>query len=104
MKANVNALCSGTFTSLLNTQGPGFLALGGFGLGLGTGFEDMSFGIGRGIWPFPGAGDGGAGNGGGGTAIGSSWQFENADGGGLVAGDFCSWPDLAISTPGNGLK
>ncbi|KAF3438885.1 hypothetical protein FNV43_RR17160 [Rhamnella rubrinervis] len=103
VKPNMNTICSGSFTSLLNTQGPGFLALGGFGLGLGTGFEDMNFGIGRGIWPFPGAADGGASNGGGGGGIGGSWQFENGDGG-LVGGDFCSWPDLAISTPGNGLK
>lgn len=120
MKAGVGGLCGGSFTSLLNTQGPGFLALGGFGLGIGTGFEDLSFGLGRGIWPFSGLGDGGGGgvgvggNGGGGVGprgIGSAWQFENSDHhgghGGLVAagaGDFCSWAEPAISTHGNGLK
>ncbi|KAJ9669954.1 hypothetical protein PVL29_026491 [Vitis rotundifolia] len=103
VKPTVN-VC-GSFTSLLNTQGPGFLALGGFGLGLGPGFEDMGFGLGRGVWPFPGAGDGGASGGtGGGTAlVGNTWQFESGEGG-FVAGDCFSWPDLAISTPGNGLK
>ncbi|XP_024030946.1 LOW QUALITY PROTEIN: dof zinc finger protein DOF3.4 [Morus notabilis] len=120
VKAGVGGLCGGSFTSLLNTQGPGFLALGGFGLGIGTGFEDLSFGLGRGIWPFSGVGDGGGGgvgvggNGGGGVGprgIGSAWQFENSDHhgghGGLVAagaGDFCSWAEPAISTHGNGLK
>ncbi|RVX23359.1 Dof zinc finger protein DOF3.4 [Vitis vinifera] len=73
--------------------------------GLGPGFEDMGFGLGRGVWPFPGAGDGGASGGtGGGTAlVGNTWQFESGEGG-FVAGDCFSWPDLAISTPGNGLK
>ncbi|KAL5557158.1 hypothetical protein UlMin_039394 [Ulmus minor] len=106
LKPNLNSLCGGSFTSLLNTQGPGFLALGGFGLGIGTGFEDLSFGLGRGIWPFPGVGDGGAGvaaGNGGGRGMGGSWQFENGDGG-LVGGDFCSWAEPAISTPGSGLK
>ncbi|OAY35364.1 dof zinc finger protein DOF3.4 [Manihot esculenta] len=96
----------GSFTSLLNTQGPGFLALGGFGVGLGTGFEDMGFGLGRGVWPFPSVGDGGSvvgGHGGAGGGIGNTWQFESGDNG-FVGGDCFSWPDLAISTPGNGLK
>ncbi|KAK4584457.1 hypothetical protein RGQ29_022259 [Quercus rubra] len=105
-KGNVN-VC-GTFTSLLNTQGPGFLALGGFGLGLGTGFEEMGFGLGRAVWPFPGVADGGVAGGGGGgnagaTGMGNAWQFENGESG-FVGGDCFSWPDLAISTPGNGLK
>ncbi|GMN29867.1 hypothetical protein TIFTF001_002592 [Ficus carica] len=114
-KPGVNGLCGGSFTSLLNTQGPGFLALGGFGLGLGTGLEDLNFGLGRGIWPFSGIGDGGGGgsagagiggNGGGVRGLGATWQFESADhhGGGLAAGDFCSWAEPAISTPANGLK
>ncbi|XP_050204464.1 dof zinc finger protein DOF3.4 [Mercurialis annua] len=105
--------CGGSFTSLLNTQGPGFLALGGFGLGLGSGFEDMGgFGLGRGVWPFPGVGDhgagGGGGHGGGVTGMGNAWQYENnsSENGfiGVNGGDCFSWPDLAISTPGNGLK
>lgn len=111
MKANVSNGCGGgSFTSLLNTQ-PGFLALGGFGLGLATGFEEMGFGFGRAVWPFPGVGsDGGALIGANGVAHGmmNAWQFENGETGGLVnvgsGGDFCSWPELAISTPGNGLK
>ncbi|XP_062155587.1 dof zinc finger protein DOF3.4 [Alnus glutinosa] len=101
-----NASVCGSFTSLLNTQGPGFLALGGFGLGLGPGFEEMGFGLGRGIWAFPGVGDGGGGGGGGNggaTGMGNTWQFENGESG-FAGGDCFSWPDLAISTPGNGLK
>ncbi|WCJ31042.1 Dof zinc finger protein DOF3.4 [Euphorbia peplus] len=104
-----NGQVCGSFTSLLNTQGPGFLALGGFGLGLSSGFDpEMGFGLGRGVWPFPGVGDGsagvvgGGGNGGGG-GMGNTWQFENGENG-FVGGDCFSWPDLAISTPGNGLK
>ncbi|XP_061341959.1 dof zinc finger protein DOF3.4-like [Gastrolobium bilobum] len=107
MKPNMN-MC-GSFTSLLNNpQGPGFLALGGFGLGLGhghgLGFEDVGFGMGRPGWNFPGIPDGS--NIGGGVAApgaGNSWQFENGEGG-FVGGDCFSWPGLAISTPGNGLK
>ncbi|XP_008241862.2 PREDICTED: dof zinc finger protein DOF3.4 [Prunus mume] len=117
MKGNVGNGCGGgggaSFTSLLNTQGPGFLALGGFGLGLANGFEEMGFGLGRAVWPFPGVGDGGAGVGGngGGHGMMNTWQFESGEGGGIVnvgvgsvGGEFCSWPELAISTPGNGLK
>ncbi|KAL6227279.1 PREDICTED: dof zinc finger protein DOF3.4 [Fragaria vesca subsp. vesca] len=111
LKGNVSN--GGSFTSLLNTQ-PGFLALGGFGLGLTTGFEEMGFGFGRAVWPFSGMGsDSGAGIGGNGVAHGmmNAWQFENGEAGGVVnvglgggGGEFCSWPELAISTPGNGLK
>ncbi|KAL6273813.1 hypothetical protein ACE6H2_024505 [Prunus campanulata] len=114
LKGNVGNGCGGaSFTSLLNTQGPGFLALGGFGLGLANGFEEMGFGLGRAVWPFPGVGDGGAGVGGngGGHGMMNTWQFESGEGGGIVnvgvgsvGGEFCSWPELAISTPGNGLK
>ncbi|XVE82722.1 hypothetical protein DITRI_Ditri16bG0028900 [Diplodiscus trichospermus] len=97
----------GGFSSLLNTQGPGFLALGGFGLGIAPALEDVGFGLGRGIWPFSGMGDGAAtvgGNGGGAaTGMGNTWQFEGGEPG-FVGGDCFSWPDLAISTPGNGLK
>ncbi|CAN6541764.1 unnamed protein product [Malus baccata var. baccata] len=102
---------SSSFTSLLNTHGPGgFLALGGFGLGLAGGFEEMGFGLGRAVWPFPGmGGDGVAGGAHGGMM--NMWQLENGEGGGIVnvgvgpvGAEFCSWPELAISTPGNGLK
>ncbi|XP_037491043.1 dof zinc finger protein DOF3.4-like [Jatropha curcas] len=74
-----NSTVSGSFTSLLNTQGPGFLALSGFGLGLGSAFEYMGFGLARGVWPFPGVGDGGAGgvggNGGSAGGMSNTWQF-----------------------------
>ncbi|KAF5736103.1 DNA binding with one finger 5 family protein [Tripterygium wilfordii] len=105
---------SGSFTSLLNNSGQGtsgFLALGGFGLGLGHGFEEVGFGLGRGIWPFVGVGgDGGAAvNGSVGNATvtgnGNMWQYESGgESATFVGGDCFSWPDLAISTPGNGLK
>ncbi|KAE8693305.1 Dof zinc finger protein DOF5.3 [Hibiscus syriacus] len=98
----------GSFTSLLNTQGSGFLALGGFGLGIAPTLEDVGFGLGRGMWPFPGVGDGaaaaaigGRGNVGAATEIGNIWQFEGAEPS-SVGGDCFSWPDHAISTPGNG--
>lgn len=106
-------ICGGSFTSLLNNtaQGPGFLALGGFGLGLGHGFDDMGFGSNRaGGWAFPGVVDGnnvGAGVGGAASGMGNTWQLENGESGfvgGGGAGDCFSWPGLAISTPGNGLK
>ncbi|KAK8716699.1 hypothetical protein V6N13_044003 [Hibiscus sabdariffa] len=101
----------GSFTSLLNTQGPGFLALGGFGLGIAPTLEDVGFGLGRGMLPFPGVGDGAASavggrgnaNVGAATGMGNAWQFEGGESG-FVGGDYFSWPDLAISTPGNGVK
>lgn len=96
-----NASVCGSFTSLLNTQGPGFLALGGFGFG--PGFEEMNFGLGRGIWAFPGVGDGGGGGNGGASGMVNAWQFENGESG-FAGGDCFSWPELAISTPGNGVK
>ncbi|XVF15642.1 hypothetical protein REPUB_Repub09cG0172000 [Reevesia pubescens] len=107
-RGNGGGSICGSFTSLLNTQGPGFLALGGFGLGIAPALEDVGFGLGRGIWPFSGMGDHGAaaavgGNGGATTGMGNTWQFEGGETG-FVGGDCFSWPDLAISTPGNGLK
>ncbi|GAB4848928.1 hypothetical protein Ancab_003741 [Ancistrocladus abbreviatus] len=119
---NVTVSCvpsTGSFTSLLNASGPaaGFLALGGFGLGIGPGIEDI--GLGRGIWPFPevgylssGGGISGTGGGGvaasavGGNANGNTWQVDAGAENGFVGGGDCfsSWPELAISTPGNGLK
>ncbi|KAK8556790.1 hypothetical protein V6N13_064794 [Hibiscus sabdariffa] len=88
------------FASLLNNpQGPGYLGLGGFGLGIGPALEDIGFGLRRGMWGFSMA-DGAAvsgGNGGAATGMGNQWQFEGGE-----AGPGCfSWPELAISTPGN---
>ncbi|GLU19966.1 hypothetical protein SLE2022_361860 [Rubroshorea leprosula] len=106
VKGNGTGGMCGSFTSLLNTQGPGFLALGGFGIGLGSGFEDVSFGPGRGVWPFTGVGDGAAGlgsNGAAATGMANTWQFEGGETG-FVGGDCFSWPDLAISTPANGVN
>lgn len=91
----------GSFTSLLNTQGPGLLTLGGFGVGIGNGFEDVGFGFGRAVWPLPGAGDGGVA--GGTSLIGNSWQLGSGESG-FATGDCFSYPDLAISTPGNAMK
>uniref|UniRef100_A0A7N0TA00 Dof zinc finger protein n=1 Tax=Kalanchoe fedtschenkoi TaxID=63787 RepID=A0A7N0TA00_KALFE len=100
----------GGFTSLLTgNHGPGVWALGGgFGLGLGSGLvEDVGFGLGKSGWAF---GDAGYGAGGGAPAVGGSigggtWQLENGENGGfMAAADGFGWPELAISTPGNGLK
>ncbi|XWS33680.1 hypothetical protein CRYUN_Cryun22dG0103600 [Craigia yunnanensis] len=104
-KGNGGGSICGSFTSMLNTQGPGFLALGGFGLGIAPALEDVRFGLGRGMWPFSGMRDGAAavgGNAGAASGMGNT-QFEGGESG-FVGGDCFSWPDLAISTPGNGLK
>lgn len=99
VKQGIN-MC-GSFTSLLSTQAPGLLTLGGFGLGIGHGYEDVGFGLGRTVWPFPGVGDGGVT--GGGSLIGNTWQLEGGESG-FASGDCFSLPDLAISTPGNAMK
>lgn len=94
------------FTSLLNSQTTGLLALGGYGFGLGLGQnngfdQEMGFGYGKGVWPFPEVGDF-AGNGGSG---GNTWQMNGGSEGGLVDGDcFANWPDLTISMTGKGFK
>lgn len=97
----------GSFTSLLSSaQGPGgLLALGGFGPGI----EDMGFGLGRPIWPFPGVShssvDNNSGNGAGASMLGSTWQLASGEGGFVGAGgEIFNFPDLAISTHGNGMK
>ncbi|KAK1423379.1 hypothetical protein QVD17_18681 [Tagetes erecta] len=78
----------GSFTSLLsNAHGPGLF---GPGPGSGPGHEvcgydqEVGFGFGRMIWPFGGGGGG--------------WQLENG------GGECYVLPDLAISTPGSGMK
>ncbi|VFQ96171.1 unnamed protein product [Cuscuta campestris] len=89
---------AGSFTSLLNTQGPavGLLALSGFGVG--PGMDEFGYGgVGRAVWPFPGVTEGGAAVMGGGT----TWQ--QLVGNGEISGDCFGFPDLAISTQqGNG--
>ncbi|KAJ4967290.1 hypothetical protein NE237_019139 [Protea cynaroides] len=100
-----NVSGTGTFTSLLNSQSTGFMALGSFGLGMSSGFDDLGFGLGRGVWPFTDVGEvgsiGGGGSSGGGS--GSTWQLGSAEPA-FADGDCFSWPELAISTPGQGLK
>ncbi|XP_004232067.1 dof zinc finger protein DOF3.4 [Solanum lycopersicum] len=106
VKPSVN-MC-GSFTSLLSSaQGPGgLLALGGFGLGV----EDMGFGLGRPIWPFPGVSHNTSvdnnSNGAGASMYGSTWQLASGGEGGFVGagGEIFNFPDLAISTHGNGMK
>ncbi|KAL6553125.1 hypothetical protein OROGR_006967 [Orobanche gracilis] len=87
----------GSFTSLLNTQGTGLCALGGFGLGIGTGLDDLGFGLGRGVWPFSGVADGGPI--GGSAMAGHTWHLENGEGVSFGGADSFALPDLAISTP-----
>ncbi|KAL6507420.1 hypothetical protein OROGR_023615 [Orobanche gracilis] len=97
----------GTFTSLLNSHpGSGFMALGEFGYGVGTGLGDMGCAAGRSVWPFPTVVEGGPSswNGGVSSVGGQPWQLENRDGGFAGSGDYFTWPDLAISTPGSVLK
>ncbi|KAA8528579.1 hypothetical protein F0562_035934 [Nyssa sinensis] len=89
---NLNESSPGSFTSLLNAQGSGFLALGGFGLGCESGFHDVGYGLGTGVWPMEEEGEGnvggvGGGCGGGegsfpGTASGcNTWQIAGVEGG-----------------------
>ncbi|GAB2227292.1 hypothetical protein Droror1_Dr00009108 [Drosera rotundifolia] len=122
------AAAAGGFTSLLgHAAGPagGFLSLGGFGLGLGlesSGLEEL--GLGRNVWAFPElgylGGDGGLGGqaataagvaAGGDGHRGNTWQMESGGaengflgGGGSEYFSSPAWPELAISTPGNGIK
>lgn len=113
---NLNQAVSGGFSSLLATQqAPVFGSFGGFGLGLGSGIRGMGFGLSPWDWPMEeaGGGNGGGGEGGcsgggmvvsGGGAPGcSTWQVGGVEGG-LGDGDCFGWPDLAISTPGNGVN
>ncbi|OIW10970.1 hypothetical protein TanjilG_22777 [Lupinus angustifolius] len=94
VQANPVSVCgSGGFTSLLNN---------------GLGLEDVGFGMGRVGWAFPGMVDGGCIGGGvavAGSGVGNTWQqFESGGEDGFVSGDCFTWPGLAISTPGYGLK
>lgn len=84
----------GSFTSLLNTQGPALLTLGDFGT---LALEDMAFGF-EPVWPFSPVGAVASA-----TMMelgGNSWQLQTGD----VAGIYFSLPDLAISTPGYSIQ
>ncbi|KAE8723351.1 Dof zinc finger protein DOF3.1 [Hibiscus syriacus] len=84
----------GSFTSLLNTQGPAFLALGGFGLGIAPALEDVGFGLGRGMWGSSGMGDVAAAVGGGAAGsmgMANTWQFEGGETGFVGGGDSVSF-------------
>ncbi|KAG7020546.1 Dof zinc finger protein DOF3.4, partial [Cucurbita argyrosperma subsp. argyrosperma] len=118
INVNLNDTMSGpaTFTSLLSSQGSGFLALGGYGSGSGSAhapaaFDEMGFGLGRGLWDtactYTEVGD----------LVGApetsssgynTWQMNDTNGdgagGGVVDGDLLNWPDLAISMQGKSLK
>ncbi|KAG2666490.1 hypothetical protein I3843_15G061400 [Carya illinoinensis] len=99
----------GSFNFLLNSQGPGFMGPGGYGLGSMPGFDEMGFGLaGGGSWAFPEVGDFGGGSGNGASvasAVYNTWQMTGMDAGGLNdGGDSFASPDLAISTPGQFLE
>ncbi|CAI9110078.1 OLC1v1010042C1 [Oldenlandia corymbosa var. corymbosa] len=105
--AKIGTSC-GSFTSLLNTHGPGIFGLGGFGLGLGTGVvEDVGFGLGRSVWPFPGiaVADGGATGGVGGPGhhgLGNGWQFQSGgEAAGNFGGDCFTLSDIALARTGH---
>ncbi|OIV94748.1 hypothetical protein TanjilG_12961 [Lupinus angustifolius] len=93
MQANPVSVCGpGGFTSLLNN---------------GLGLEDVGFGMGRVSWAFTEVVNS-TNNGGGvavaGSGVGNMWQFETGVESGFVGGECFSWPGLAISTLGYGLK
>ncbi|KAB2030113.1 hypothetical protein ERO13_D05G201940v2 [Gossypium hirsutum] len=109
LNETVDLPVNGGFTSFLNSQGEGYLTLGGYGFGAGSGFD--------GVWAYPGNGylGGFSGRGGGdgsGGAVGgnntgcNTWQATSdvEGGGGLSDGECFGWPGLAISAPGKGLK
>ncbi|KAL4278823.1 hypothetical protein GQ457_03G039200 [Hibiscus cannabinus] len=79
---------NGGFTSFLDSQGEGYLTLGGYGFGAGSGFD--------GVWAYPGNG----------YFSGNTWQAtSDVEGnGGLADGECFGWPGLAISAPGKGSK
>lgn len=104
-KPGVSSVC-GSFTSLLNTHGPAFFTLGGFGLGLGTGVEEIGFGLGRSVWPFPGiaVADGSVAGAGEPSVLGNTWQLQSGEAGIVGGGNCFSLSDVAISTTGHAFK
>ncbi|KAE9606753.1 putative transcription factor C2C2-Dof family [Lupinus albus] len=93
IQANHVSVCGpGGFTSLLTNE---------------LGHEDVGFDMGRVGWAFTEIVDGT--NNGGGVAVaasgvGNMWQFESGVDSGFIGGECFSWPGLAISTLGYGLK
>ncbi|GMI89727.1 hypothetical protein HRI_002642000 [Hibiscus trionum] len=83
LNETVDLTVNGGYTSFLNSQGDGYLTLGGYGVGAGSGFD--------GVWGYPGGYSGGEGDEAGGC---NSWQAtSNVEGGGaLVDGDCFAWP------------
>ncbi|KAE8714404.1 Dof zinc finger protein DOF5.8 [Hibiscus syriacus] len=107
LNETVDLTVNGGFTSFLNSQGEGYLTLGGYGLGAGYGFD--------GVWGYTNSGYLGGYSGGdgdepgdavGGTTGCNTWQATSnvEGGGGLVDEDCFAWPGLAISARGKGLK
>ena len=98
---NANVPEAESYASFMNPHGGGLFALSGFGVGSGFGF-----GVGAGMWHME---DVSGGNGGGGVGVPgtdpgcNTWQVGSGEGG-LADVDCFGWPDLAISTPGKGLK
>ncbi|XP_039065597.1 dof zinc finger protein DOF1.6-like [Hibiscus syriacus] len=92
LNETMDLIVNGSFTSFLNSQGEGYLTLGGYGLGAGSEFDV--------VWGYPGNGYLGGYSGGDGEE--TSWQAtSNVEGSGaLVDGDFFAWPGHAISAPG----
>ncbi|PPS02186.1 hypothetical protein GOBAR_AA18481 [Gossypium barbadense] len=90
LNETVDLPVNGGFTSFLNSQGEGYLTLGGYGFGAGSGFD--------GVWAYPGNGGNNSGC--------NTWQATSdvEGGGGLSDGECFGWPGLAISAPGKGLK
>ncbi|KAL0287534.1 UNVERIFIED_CONTAM: Dof zinc finger protein DOF3.4 [Sesamum angustifolium] len=71
----------------------GLLPINGYGLGLGYGYGILDWPMEQGTVAVavesPGC---------------NTWQVGGGGEGGVAEGDYFSWPDLAISTPGKGLK
>ncbi|KAL6572262.1 hypothetical protein OROMI_013220 [Orobanche minor] len=81
--------------------GGGLFPLNEYGVGPGFGYEQPFF-----YWPGEQVGglDGGGVEVSGESPCCGTWQMGGSGDGGVVEGDYFSWPDLAISTPAKDLK